>query len=69
MVAYLMAGAVTRDMIPLFAVLAPSVLISSLIGARLYIGLSELAFRRIVLSLLTLAGLTMMVSSLARLLS
>ncbi|MBK6294412.1 MAG: sulfite exporter TauE/SafE family protein [Rhodoferax sp.] len=69
MVAYLMSGAVTRDMIPLFAVLAPTVLISSLIGARLYIGLSELAFRRIVLSLLTLAGLTMLVSSLARLLS
>jgi uncharacterized membrane protein YfcA len=62
--AYLYTGAVTREMLPMFAVVAPALLLPSLIGARIYVGLSEAAFRRIVLILLTCSGLAMIASSL-----
>lgn len=67
MAAYLASGAVTRDMLPMFAVVAPALLIPSLLGARLYVGLSELAFRRLVLSLLTASGLAMLASASSKL--
>jgi uncharacterized membrane protein YfcA len=57
--AFLLSGQVTRDMLPLMAVVVPALIVPSLIGARVYLGLSELAFRRVVLSLLTAAGLAM----------
>ena len=41
----------------------------SLLGARVYIGLSEQAFRRVVLSLLTASGFVMLASSLPKLLA
>jgi uncharacterized protein len=34
-----------------------------LLGARLYVGISEAAFRQIVLGLLTLSGVALLVSS------
>jgi uncharacterized protein len=68
MAAYVAKGLVTRAMLPMFAVVLPAMLVPSLLGARLYVGLSEAAFRRIVLSLLTLSGLALLVSSLPRLL-
>jgi len=68
MLTYLAAGSVTREMLPAFAVVGPAMAIPSLIGARLYIGISEQAFRRIVLTLLTLSGLALLASSLPRLL-
>ena len=49
MAAYLATGAVTREMLPMFAIVAPAMLIPVLLGARLYIGLSEEAFRKVVL--------------------
>jgi uncharacterized membrane protein YfcA len=64
MAAYLFTGAITREMLPMFAIVAPSLLLPSLIGARIYIGLSEATFRRVVLSLLTCSGLAMIASSL-----
>lgn len=66
MAAYLYTGAVTREMLPMFAVVIPTLLLPSLLGARIYTGLSEAAFRRIVLLLLTCSGLAMMASALAR---
>ena len=66
--AYLFTGAITRDMIPMFAIVAPALLIPSLIGARVYVGLSDLAFRRIVLILLTCSGVAMIAASLPGLL-
>ena len=57
------AGNVTAGMLPLLAVVAVCVLVPVLLGARLYIGLSELAFRRIVLSLLTVSGIALLMSS------
>ncbi|MFY3678141.1 sulfite exporter TauE/SafE family protein [Achromobacter xylosoxidans] len=68
MATYLATGLVTRDMAPMFAVVAPAMLIPTLLGTRLYIGISEVAFRRLVLGLLTCSGLTLLASSVPRLL-
>ncbi len=68
MLTYLVTGVVTADMLPFFAIVAPAILIPSLIGARLYIGISEAAFRAIVLGLLTIAGVALLASSLPHLL-
>jgi hypothetical protein len=43
-------------------------LVPALIGARIYVGLSEAGFRRIVLSLLTASGVALLVSALPHLL-
>jgi uncharacterized protein len=61
---YAASGAVTRDMLPLMAVVVPALIVPSLLGARVYVGLTELAFRRVVLSLLTAAGVAMIVAAL-----
>ena len=60
---YVASGMVTPSMWPLFAVVIPALLIPSVLGTRLYVGLSEVAFRRVVLGLLTVSGLVMIVSS------
>lgn len=61
---YLGSGMVTREMWPLFAVVIPAILIPSTLGTRVYVGLSEASFKRVVLSLLTVSGLVMIASSL-----
>lgn len=66
---YIAKGIVTRDMLPMFAIVGPAMLLPTLLGARLYIGLSEVAFRQIVLSLLTASGVALLVSSVPKLLS
>ena len=50
-------------MLPLFAIVAPAMLIPSLLGSRLYIGISEARFRQVVLGLLCLSGLALLASS------
>ncbi|WP_280152350.1 sulfite exporter TauE/SafE family protein [Piscinibacter sp. XHJ-5] len=60
---YLAGGVVTREMIPMFAVVAPAMLIPTLIGTRVYIGISEARFRQIVLALLTVSGVAMLAST------
>lgn len=69
MAGYVATGAVTRDMLPLLPAVAAALLLPALLGARVYVGLSEAAFRRLVLSLLSLSGLAMVVASLPRLLA
>jgi uncharacterized membrane protein YfcA len=64
MAAYVWSGAVTADMLPRFAIVAPALVVPAMIGARLYVGLSANAFRRVVLLLLSLAGLAMVVAAL-----
>ncbi len=64
---YIARGIVTPAMLPMFAVVAPAMSIPALIGARLYIGMSEAAFRRTVLGLLTASGLAFLASSVPRL--
>lgn len=60
---YLATGIATRDMVPLFAVVAPAMLVPSLLGARLYHGIGEAAFRKVVLALLTASGVAMLVAA------
>ena len=62
-VVYLATGIVTREMLPMFAVVAPAMLVPSLLGMKVYIGISETLFRRIVLVLLTGSGVALLVSA------
>jgi uncharacterized membrane protein YfcA len=56
-------------MLPLMVAVVPALIIPSLFGARVYVGLSQLAFRRVVLTLLTAAGVAMIVAGLRALAS
>ncbi|WP_439517906.1 sulfite exporter TauE/SafE family protein [Hydrogenophaga sp.] len=69
MAGYVASGLVTRDMWPLLPMVAVALLVPSLIGARVYVGLSDLAFRRLVLSLLSLSGVAMLVAAVPRVLA
>ena len=69
MAGYLASGLVTRDMWPLLPLVAVALLVPSLIGARVYVGLSELAFRRVVLALLSGSGVAMLAAAVPRLLA
>ncbi|MEY2686323.1 MAG: hypothetical protein RL375_521 [Pseudomonadota bacterium] len=64
MLAFLATGTISGDMLPRFAVVLPALIVPSLIGARIYRGLSPLMFRRVVLAVLCLAGLAMIAASL-----
>jgi len=68
MASYLGTGIVTRDMLPMFAIVAPAMLLPTFLGTRLYIGVSDIRFRQIVLSLLTASGFALLASSLPMLL-
>lgn len=68
MATYLTMGLVTWAMVPMLAIVGAALLVPVLFGARVYIGLSDVMFRRIVLGLLTLSGVMMLLSSLPRLL-
>ena len=65
---YVGSGIITRKTLPMFAVVAPAMLIPTLLGTRLYLGISEATFRKIVLGLLTLSGIALLASSLPKLL-
>jgi uncharacterized protein len=54
-----LSGAVRREMLPSMAIVAPALVVPSLLGARVYVGLTAVAFRRLVLSLLWISGVTM----------
>lgn len=60
---YIATGVITTATLPYFAIVAPAMLIPSLLGARLYIGISEATFRKVVLSLLTGTGVALLASS------
>ena len=68
MVALLLSGAVRPDMWPKFAVVAPALILPSMLGAKVYVGLSPAAFRRLILCLLSLSGVAMMAAALTSLL-
>lgn len=58
------AGHVTPAMLPLLALVGFCVLVPVLLGARLYIGISDAAFRKLVLALLTASGVALLAGSL-----
>jgi uncharacterized membrane protein YfcA len=68
MAAYIAAGTIGAETLGLFAIVAPAMLIPTLLGARLYRRFSDAGFRRLVLLLLTLSGAILVLSSLAQLL-
>lgn len=63
MASYVASGLVTRPMWPLMAIVAPALLLPALLGMKVYIGISPLAFRNVVLGLLTLSGVAMLGSA------
>lgn len=69
MLTYIGTGIVTMAMLPLFAIVVPTLLIPVFLGTRLYIGISDKAFKQIVLSLLTLSGITLLLSAVPQLLA
>jgi uncharacterized membrane protein YfcA len=62
------AGNVGLRMLPLLGMVAVAVLLPVLLGARLYVGISEAAFRKLVLGLLTASGVALLASALPALL-
>lgn len=69
MLVYIGKGIVTRDMLPMFAVVAPAMLVPTLLGTRIYLGISEATFRKLVLALLTATGVALLAASLPALLA
>ncbi len=65
---YIVDGAVTAETGRMFAIVAPTLVVPCLIGARLYSRVSEIQFRRMVLGLLFLSGIGLLAASGARLL-
>lgn len=62
-VVYLVTGHITLAMLPQLGVVAIAVLVPVLVGARVYAGISDQQFKRIVLGLLTASGLVMVLST------
>ncbi len=50
--------------LPQMAVVAGSLILPSLYGSKIYVGMSPTAFRYVVLWLLVLAGVTMLIAAL-----
>ncbi|MBX7020784.1 hypothetical protein EX238_21285 [Providencia rettgeri] len=69
LLAYIASGSILLSMLPSIGLVMLAVLIPVLAGARLYVGISQSTFRAIVLSLLTLSGIAMLVSSVPQLLA
>jgi uncharacterized membrane protein YfcA len=59
---FLLAGFVTRPMLPLLAMVPPAVVLPSLLGTRLYGRISDADFRKVVLGLLFASGVALLVS-------
>lgn len=62
------AGHVGLAMLPMLGIVAVCVLVPVLLGARLYVGISDARFRQIVLGLLTLSGVALLAASVPELL-
>ena len=60
---YIATGVLETRMLPLLAVVAPAVLLPVLLGTRVYVGISDLAFRKVVLGLLFLSGVALLAAS------
>lgn len=63
MTLYAINGLITTEALRMFAIIAPAMLIPSLIGIRVYGRFSDATFRRIVLGVLSVSGLALLVSS------
>jgi uncharacterized membrane protein YfcA len=68
MLGYTLSQGINSRLWPSMGLVVVALLLPSLIGTRVYARLSALAFRRVVLSLLSLSGLAMLATSVPRLL-
>ena len=68
MAAYLATGTVSAEVARLFLVVAPAMLVPTLIGALLYRRFSDAAFRKVVLGLLAASGAILIATTFPRLL-
>jgi uncharacterized membrane protein YfcA len=59
---FLLAGFVTRPMLPLLAIVPPAMLLPSLLGTRMYGRISDQDFRKVVLGLLFASGVALLAS-------
>ncbi len=66
---YFGSGLFTRQMAMPAAVVVAAVPLASILGARVYTGLSDLAFRRLVLGLLTVSGVVLLSAAVPALLA
>jgi len=66
---HLFSGNIGRAVVPLLGVVALAVAVPVLLGARMYIGISEGAFRKVVLGLLTASGVALLASAVSALLA
>lgn len=64
MLAYGASGTMTAAHLPLIGVVAASLVAPALVGMRVYVGISALAFRNVVLALLTASGVAMLAAAL-----
>jgi len=62
---YVVTGTIGRDALWLFAIVAPAMLLPTLVGARLYRRFSDAGFRRLILLLLTASGVVLVVAGIA----
>ncbi|HEX7866465.1 MAG TPA: sulfite exporter TauE/SafE family protein [Variovorax sp.] len=65
---HVFSGSIGSSVVPLLGLVALAVAVPVLLGARLYIGISEVAFRKLVLGLLTASGVALLASALPALL-
>lgn len=63
MATYIVTGKLKVEMLPTMAIVAPAMLVPTLLGAKLYVGISESTFRKIVLTLLTVSGVALLASA------
>jgi uncharacterized membrane protein YfcA len=68
MTVYVATGTIGRDTALLFGIVAPAMLVPTLIGAKLYRRFSDAGFQLLILALLTASGALLVASSLAQML-
>jgi uncharacterized membrane protein YfcA len=68
-IASIVKGNVTQDMVPMFGIVLVCMAIPVLLGGKVYIGISDVSFRRIVLTLLAASGVALLASGLPPLLA
>ncbi|MDY3331988.1 MAG: sulfite exporter TauE/SafE family protein [Pelistega sp.] len=68
-ISYIAKGVIVPEMISTILIVSPIVVMTSYIGTRMYLGISQQRFRQIILTLLTFSGLTMLITSVPHLIN
>jgi uncharacterized protein len=69
LIIYAASGLITRETVWLIAIVAPAMVVPTLIGVRLYSRFSEAGFRQLILVLLSLSEVVLLIASAPRLLN